>query len=103
MRANFNSEPKRNVQISYDASEGEGLLKPSECRHVGEGGWPNRHINFIVAKKFNLLFILLYLRYMWERDLVKNVIWRKGLKFLKKLPDDIWTFPRLYFISPLSF
>jgi len=28
---------KGNVQISYDAS-GE-LLKPSECRHMGEGGF----------------------------------------------------------------
>jgi len=29
-------------------------------------GWPNRHITFIVAKKLNLQFILLYLRYMGE-------------------------------------
>jgi len=29
----------------------EGLLKPSECRHIGEGVWPNRNITFIAAKK----------------------------------------------------
>jgi len=28
-----------------------GLLKPSEYRHMGGEGWPNRHITFIVAKK----------------------------------------------------
>jgi len=27
------------------------LLKPSEYRHIGGGGWLNRHITFIVAKK----------------------------------------------------
>jgi len=41
----------------------------------GEGVWSNRHITFIVAKKLNLRFILLYLRYMWGRKLVENVIW----------------------------
>jgi len=40
-------------QISYDASERGGLLKPSECHQFvgGEGVWPNRHITFIVAEK----------------------------------------------------
>jgi len=39
--------------------EGDGcLLKPSEYHHIG--GWPNRHITFIVVKKLNLQFILLY-------------------------------------------
>jgi len=34
-----------NVQISNDASRGGGkLLKPSECRHMGEG-WPNCHLD----------------------------------------------------------
>jgi len=28
-----------------------GLLKPSECRCMGEGAWPNRRISFIVAEK----------------------------------------------------
>jgi len=32
----------------------------------GGGSWPNRHRTFIVAKKLNLQFILLYLQYMWE-------------------------------------
>jgi len=40
---------------------------------MGEGVWPNRHITFIVAKKLNLQFILLYLRYMWGEGLVENV------------------------------
>jgi len=31
--------------------EGGGLLKPSQCRHMGEGGWLNRHITFKVAEK----------------------------------------------------
>jgi len=39
-----------NVQISYDASVGEGergMLKPSEYRHMGKGGiYPNRHLTF---------------------------------------------------------
>jgi len=38
------------------------LLKPS---YGGEGVWPNRHITLAVAKKLNLHFILLHLRYMW--------------------------------------
>jgi len=41
-----------NVQISYDTSGGRGdLLKPSECRHMGEGIWQNHRITFIVAEK----------------------------------------------------
>jgi len=45
----------------------------------GEEGWPNHHITFIVAKKkLNLQFILLYLRYMWGRGFVENVIWVEG-------------------------
>jgi len=43
------------------------LLKPLEYRHMGKGGWSNRHITFIVAKKLNLEFILLHLRYMWGK------------------------------------
>jgi len=27
------------------------MFKQSECRHMGAGLWPNRHITFIVAKK----------------------------------------------------
>jgi len=42
------------------------MLKPSRVpSYRGKGFWPNRHITFIVAKKLNLQFILLYLRY-WE-------------------------------------
>jgi len=55
------------------------------------------------------LFILLYLRYMWGRWLVENVIWREGLaknvrissyggggiKLLKKPSYGIWTFPKI--------
>jgi len=52
--------------------------RQSEYRHMGEGGWPNRHITFLVVKKINLQFILLYLRYMWGKGLVENVIWGKG-------------------------
>jgi len=37
--------------ISYDALVGWGLLKPSECRHMGRGIWPNRHLTFIVAEE----------------------------------------------------
>jgi len=61
------------------------LLKPPECRHMGKGIWPNRHITFTVDKKnLNLQFILHYLRYMWGRGLVENVIWR-GESWLKML------------------
>jgi len=39
------------------------------------GGWQNRYITFVVAKKkLNLRFILLYFRYLWEEGLVENVI-----------------------------
>jgi len=51
---------------------------------MGEEGWPTRHIIFIVAKKLNLQFILLYLRYTWERGLVENVIWGEGSKIVQK-------------------
>jgi len=55
-----------NVQIFYDALGG-GLLRPSEYRHmVGREFRQIVLITFIVTKKANLQFILLYLRYMWE-------------------------------------
>jgi len=39
-----------NVHLSYDASRGgRGLFKPSKCRLMGEGVWPNRRITFIVV------------------------------------------------------
>jgi len=51
------------------------LLKPSKYRHMGGGGVAKPgQITFIVAKKLNLQFILLYLRYMcgegvgWKRQ-----------------------------------
>jgi len=46
---------------------------------MGRGGLNKRQITFIVAKKLNLPFILLYLRYMRGRGLVENVIWGEGL------------------------
>jgi len=75
-----------------------------------EGGvWPNRHITCIVAKKLNLQFILLYLRYMWGegvgwkrhiwrggvgRKRQNTVIWGKGSKIAQKLSYDIWMLPK---------
>jgi len=70
---------------------------------IWERGWPNRHITFIMAKKANSQFLLLYLQYMWGRGLVENVTWGRGLaenvriplyggrglKLLKKPPYDI--------------
>jgi len=32
----------------------------------------------MVANQLNLQLILLYLRYMWERGLIENVIWGGG-------------------------
>jgi len=58
----------------------EVCSKPSEYRHMGRRVWPNRHIAFIEAKKLNLQFILLYLRYMWGEGLVEKVIWEGWLK-----------------------
>jgi len=67
-----------NVQLSYDASlggRGEGLLKLSECRHMKEGVWPNRHITFIVIEK-SLIHSSSCSIYgiCGERGLVENVI-----------------------------
>jgi len=36
------------------------------------GGVAKFHIIFIVAKKLNLQFVLLYLRYMWGRGWLKT-------------------------------
>jgi len=57
---------------------------------MGRGVWPNHHITFIVAKKLNLLFYLLYLRYMCVggRGLVENAIW--GLEYGGWLETSIW-------------
>jgi len=88
--------------------QGGGLLKPSDCRHMERGGWPNRHITFIVAKKLDLQFILLYLRYMWGGGgdwlktsyggLAENVripsYGGRGLKLLKNPSYDILIFER---------
>jgi len=53
------------------------------------GVWPNRHITFIVAKKPNSQFILLYLRYIIciGRGLVENVIWGEGLAENVRIPS----------------
>jgi len=53
------------------------ITQQSPVNWGGGGGWPNRHITFIVAKKLNLQFILLYLWYMC--GLVENVIWGEGV------------------------
>jgi len=73
----------------------------------GKGGWPNRRIILIVAKKANLQFILLYFRYMWgegvgwkrhmgEEGLAETSEHRHmgewSLKLLKKPSYDIWRF-----------
>jgi len=42
---------------------------------------------FIVAKKLNLLFILLYFRHLWRRGLVENVIWGEGLAENVRIPS----------------
>jgi len=60
-----------------------GLLKPSEYRH-----WPNRRITFIGAKKkLNLMFILLYLRYMWGKGLVEKSYGEEGLAENVRIPS----------------
>jgi len=73
-----------------------GLLKRSECRHMG--GWPNRHITFLVAEKSLIHSSSLYLRCMWGGWLKtpwygkegvgwkrqNTVIWRGAQKLLKK-------------------
>jgi len=49
---------------------------------MGEELWPNRHITYLLLvwlKKLNSQFILIYLRYMWGRGLVENVICWRGL------------------------
>jgi len=69
-----------NVQISYGVKEGgRGLLKPSEYRHMGGGGWPNRYITFIMAKKaqFTVYFALFTVLCEGMR-LVESVIWGRG-------------------------
>jgi len=53
---------KGNVQISYDA--------------IGGGGCSNRHK---WLKKLYFQFILRYLRFMWGRELVENIIWGEGV------------------------
>jgi len=57
---------------------GGGLLKPSECRHMGEGVWPNRH-NFYSGWRS---LIHNYFRSIYGicggKELVENVIWERG-------------------------
>jgi len=51
----FNTDIKpKELSIKDSAIWGrvqKDILKPSECRHMEEGGWPNRHRTFIVAEK----------------------------------------------------
>jgi len=61
----------------------EGVC-PNRQSTVIWGDWPNSYITFIVVKKLNLQFILLYLRYMWGRGFVENVIWGRGYKIAQK-------------------
>jgi len=66
-----------------------GVLKPSKCRYMGRGRFDQiviRGITFEVAKKLNLQFILLSLRYMWE-GLVENVIWGEGFGGKVRIPS----------------
>jgi len=42
---------KGNLQISYDASGGGGLLKLSECRHMGEERLAKSSYNFYIGRK----------------------------------------------------
>jgi len=52
------------------------VLRPSRVPSYGGGGWPNRHITFIVAEKAQFTVPLaLFTVYMGERKLVENVIW----------------------------
>jgi len=43
--------PTWDVQISYDASEGGEFAQIGRVTSYWEGGWPNRHMTFIVAEK----------------------------------------------------
>jgi len=67
-----------NVQISHDASgEKGGLLKSSECRHMGEG----------VAKSLFRLQICYMMRHMWGGGWLKTLEYRhvrRGIKLFKK-------------------
>jgi len=49
---NFASTALRTFKYYMTLQGGGGLLKASECRHIGRGGiWPNRHITIIAAEK----------------------------------------------------
>jgi len=77
----FQSIGNRTVMASIDACFSSGglrvgrLLKPSECCHIGKGVWPNRQITFIVAEKFNSVFLVLVTVY-WGEGLVENSEYR---------------------------
>jgi len=65
-----------------------GLLKPSECRDMGEGDFVKSSLNFKLAEKLNSQFLVLYLQYMWREGVSRKVrvpsYGRWGLKLLKK-------------------
>jgi len=63
---------------------GRRFVQTVRMPSYGEKGWLNRHITFMVAENLNSQFFLLYLRYMWGRGLVENVICGGGLKYFKK-------------------
>jgi len=90
--------------------EGEGgLLKPSECRHMGEGELAKSSYNFYSGWKSLIhsfscsVYVILGLR-QWvgwkchmDGGLAENVrilSYGGGLKLLKKPSYYIWTFPK---------
>jgi len=83
-----------NVQISLTLQGGGDLLKPSECRHMGEGDLAKSSYNFYSGWKSLIhSFSCSIFGVCGGIELVENVIWGRGLKLLKKPSYDIWTFP----------
>jgi len=82
----YNSPVRERSNIIWRFRGGGGLLKPSECRHIGGGGLAKSSYNSYSGwkKKVKLQFISLYLRYIWGEGLVKNVIWGRGSKIAQK-------------------
>jgi len=68
-----------NVQISYDASGGGGLLKPSEYRYKEEEDLTKSSYNFSSVWKslIHSFFCSIY-GTCGGRRLVENVIWGRG-------------------------
>jgi len=67
---------------------------------MGIGGWPNRHITFIVAKKLNLQFILLYLRGLFiffQGIAIFYLFCVRHVKARRLWWDPLWNGLRRYF------